>query len=454
MSEHWQPNNAVPFESMSSFPTPPPHDRGIEEAVLSVLLKEASSHVTIALAEGVTAESFYVPAYRSLFRRLCRMVDEGMEVDLVSLTADMLETGDLDDLGGPSALAGIFSKAPTSGYFRQHLTELLRRHALRIALNSAEKAKEAALEPGADPLSVSRIISDASLEVNATVTKRSTLKGSQKACGELYAIIKKRLDDNGESNMTTEIPEIDALANGPANGEFWVFCGLPSSGKSVLCYQSILPSILEGKHVLVFTLEMPAYDVIARLIACQGVDKSLIDSPQDVEKNSGQFSPKKRISKGQLNAIKTKAKKLAGSNLQIDDSSGMTIDHICATAEAYNDKSRVSAVVVDYIQLIEGDASSRESREQQVSRVSRRLKQLAKKLECPVISAAQLNDDGRLRESRAIGQDADVVMKITKDGIKVDKYRNGERGATLPLELNGKFQRFERTHQDSTSDGF
>ena len=149
------------------------------------------------------------------------------------------------------------------------------------------------------------------------------------------------------------------------------------------------------------------------------------------------------ISKGEGIKIRDNAKFLSQSNLLITDEANMTIDYICGQAEAEAESGDVDLVIVDYIQLIGGGPNRGESREQELSRISKRLKQLAKKLGCPVVTPAQLNDDGRLRESRAIGQDADVVLKINDKGINVDKFRNAPRFQTLPLALRGEFQRFE-----------
>jgi replicative DNA helicase len=99
-------------------------------------------------------------------------------------------------------------------------------------------------------------------------------------------------------------------------------------------------------------------------------------------------------------------------------------------------------IVVDYIQLIRGNRGNRESREEEVARVSGGLKQLAKAMKCPVISASQLNDLNQVRESRAIEQDADALLFIADNGIKIGKLRNGQRDTLLPLLLNGQYQQF------------
>jgi replicative DNA helicase len=101
--------------------------------------------------------------------------------------------------------------------------------------------------------------------------------------------------------------------------------------------------------------------------------------------------------------------------------------------------------VVDYLQMLEFDGGAKRgmNRQQELAAISRRLKALAKELKCPVITAVQLNDDGKIRESRDASFDADNVLFIAEDGIIAKKMRNAERGMTMPLRLNGNFQRFE-----------
>ena len=152
---------------------------------------------------------------------------------------------------------------------------------------------------------------------------------------------------------------------------------------------------------------------------------------------------------GELQKIKKAAEWLGEQNLQIADTPNMSIDYICSQAEQYAESHDVGLVVVDYIQLIEGSRQRGQSREQELASMSRRLKQLAKKVKAPVISPAQLNDDGRLRDSRAIGHDADVILKIKEGGVAVDKFRNSQRDDVLPLKLNGAIQRFETDYENT-----
>jgi replicative DNA helicase len=129
--------------------------------------------------------------------------------------------------------------------------------------------------------------------------------------------------------------------------------------------------------------------------------------------------------------------------LSIDASANQSLTTIVAEAERIRDThDGLDLVVVDYIQLVRGMRMKTETREEEIARVSGGLKQLAKKLGCPVFTATQLNIDGQTRESRAIEQDCDCLMIIADTGIEIKKLRNGIRNVTLPLILDGQHQKF------------
>ena len=115
---------------------------------------------------------------------------------------------------------------------------------------------------------------------------------------------------------------------------------------------------------------------------------------------------------------------------------------IANTCRALQKSHGLDAIVVDYLQLVTPSVRQKESRQEQVAEISRSLKNLAMELKIAVITMSQLNDDGRLRESRAIGQDADIVLRISENEISIDKHRNGPKGS-VPIRFVGQYVRFE-----------
>ena len=152
------------------------------------------------------------------------------------------------------------------------------------------------------------------------------------------------------------------------------------------------------------------------------------------------------MTKSDFVKVKSYVEEIKGADsLIICDSDSITLDDIEAKLARIEELGSFDLVIIDYIQLVELSESKDLPRHEQIAKVTRRLKQLAKRYQVPIITASQLNDDGRLRESRAIGMDADVVLMIDPEAgnIGLAKNRNGERGVKLPLVMNGAFQRFE-----------
>ena len=133
------------------------------------------------------------------------------------------------------------------------------------------------------------------------------------------------------------------------------------------------------------------------------------------------------------------------SELYLDPAETPTIDSIRAEAMRIRDAAgKLDLVVVDYIQLVDGSRGKGETREGEIAKISRGLKRMARELNCPVITASQLNEEGKTRESRAIVQDADALIYITENGLRIGKLRNGQRDKVIPLYLNGSIQRFSQ----------
>lgn len=410
--------------------TPPPHAEGPEKSLLSSMLQTPEVYVQRAKAEGLTPSMFYTPSHARLYSIFLEKHNIGETVEIIELTDFLMKTKQLETIGGPSALTEIYMYAPSPAHFASHLEIVRDRFAKREAIRMAAKVVSAAHSQGSSGDAL-KALSEGTDAVRLACAQSKAFKDSKSTLAEFMEAMKSRFEAGDMPGASTGIPQLDAIGGGMRDGEFWVICGETSAGKSCLSYQVACPVIAEGKHVLIFTLEMGAEEVFARLISCHH------RTPLRPIMNP------KELTQGDIMKIKKAAQWLGERNLQIADTPNMSIDYICAQAEQYAESHEVGLVIVDYIQLIEGSRQRGQSREQELASMSRRLKQLAKKVKCPVISPAQLNDDGKLRDSRAIGHDADVVLKITDAGINVAKFRNSQRNDLLPLKLNGAIQRFE-----------
>jgi len=337
-------------------------------------------------------------------------------------------SGELDAIGGQSVVGEIFTYACGSDGQWSAYTRMLREsYAMRLAVTQAEKIATADDSDGAIQ------------QVSATLDSlRAAIAGPRRSSDgkssvqEFLTRTQEAMDAGPIPGKSTGIHPIDFISGGMKPGEFWVIGGKPSRGKSVLMLQIAGAFIDEGEPVAIFSLEMMRHEIIGRMISSMGrIDYGKITQPRKLDKEVD------------MRKIRNTAMKLGGAPFWIDDTANQNTESILAEAVRLRDShGALSLVVVDYLQLVRGNRGRGESREEEVARVSGGLKQLAKELQCPVISATQLNEAGQSRESRAIEQDADAAFYIVEDGIKVMKLRNGVRNDLLPLYLNGAFQRF------------
>ena len=405
------------------------------------MLQRPETYLVRAKAEGLTPSMFYLTNHARLFEILLEWHEAGKTIELVGLGQDLLQSGQMEKIGGPSFLAEIYNYAPSPAHWPEHVQRVRDTYAKRKALRSAYSTIKAVLD-GETAQDAIDSLSKGADEVRLATAQKKAFSDSKEACARFFEVMKERSENGDMPGLSTGIYQLDEVGGGMRPGELWVICGETSSGKSVLSYQICNPALNVGGKVLLFTLEMGVDEVFSRLVSCRAsVSMKAITQPQSAGPDGGGLTVKQRkdITRG--------AKDLMETSLLITDEPNMSIDYVVSQCEIEQESGPIALVVVDYIQLLESTRRQGESREQELSRISKQLKQLAKKMKCPVITPAQLNDDGKLRESRAIGQDADVVLKISDAGIKVAKFRNAARDQLLPLGLVGQFQRFETIYE-------
>jgi replicative DNA helicase len=397
-----------------------------EKAVISSILKDATL-LKRAAADGITSESFHHPDTKTLWEA-CRELpaSDNNQYDLIAVVQHLTESGTLDRIGGASQVVECYNYAPTPAGWTQWVSTLKEYQARRMAQSAAREIATA--DDAAGAIASFRTTLQSLQQV---VSGKQRSIDADKASKQFIENLLRDYNSGDLPGMSTGIAELDEICGGMRPGEFWVIAGKPSRGKSVLMLQIASKFISDQRPVAIHSLEMMTHEVIGRLISTM------------THTNYGSITQPRSAAKHELQKIQTGVEQISAAPLWIDSSSNQSIDSIAAEAERIRDlHGSLDLVVVDYLQLIRGSRSSRESREEEVARVSGGLKQLAKHLQCPVISASQLNDNNQVRESRAIEQDADALLFIAEDGLKVGKLRNGRRDVVLPLRLNGQYQEF------------
>jgi len=392
-----------------------------ENAVLSRLLEQPDKFWPRATTDGLEVGFFATPCAAALWQLMADRRSRSLALDFVSVREAI--TGGKPENLTLTDLSRILMASGDSDTWDDHVEILRDRYARRVAIEAAADA-----DSGQSALARLR---------NATERAASILS-AQRHVLDAKTVVARFLAEMQDRNKSGDLPGlstgIDAFDNasgGMRKGEMWVIGGKPSGGKSALMLQMAQKSIYTGRRVVVFSLEMTAQENCGRLVASMGgVSFASIMRPS-------------QMTGWEMSKMKQILATLNESGLHVCDRGGMTIDEITAHALRLADSGDVDLVIVDYLQLVDVEYRKGQSRQEEVAKISRSCKQLAKRLKCPVVVVSRLDDEGKTRESRAIVQDADVVLMIGDGRIHVDKMRNGERDIAFPAFFDGLYQTFK-----------
>jgi replicative DNA helicase len=430
----------------------PPHNVQAEESLLgAMLLKQAAISDSV---QTVNTGDFYKPAHAHIFDAISTLYAAGEPVDPVTVAAELKRAGLLDAIGGPAVLLSIQARTPAVSN-AGHYAKIVEENALlRRLVSTASEIAELGYAPLDDVTKTLDVAESMMYEVaqrrvsDTTVDLRDLLDATLDHLEKLYEA------GDAITGTPTGYTELDQLLSGLQPNALIVVGARPAMGKTSFALGAATNAALNSrKPVLFFSLEMGHLELTQRILGSEG----RIDA--------------KRLRNGDLqerdwNKISRAMGRLGEAPLWIDDNPNLTIMEIRAKARRLKSKvGDLGLIVVDYLQLMSGRANA-ESRQIEISEISRGLKILARELQCPVMALSQLSRglelraDKRpmladLRESGAIEQDADVVMFVYRDEvyhadtpdkglaeILVAKHRSGPTG-TCRLVFLDYCTRFE-----------
>ncbi|MEN6457504.1 MAG: replicative DNA helicase [Thermoguttaceae bacterium] len=438
----------------------PPHNLEAEKGVLGSLLLDPRVADDVALA--IRADDFYAEANQKLFAHMLAMHDEAGRIDATLLLERLTTAGDLELIGGAAYLAEVLHSVPHAAN-AVYYAEIVRNKAtLRSLIHASTEILRDAYEPTLEPR---EMVSRAEEMIFAVHDQRSSdqVINAHDLMVEAFDRIDARMAGTAGVGVPTGFTDLDTLTGGLHESEFVVLAARPSMGKTALA-TNIAEYVATKSNVgtLFVSLEMARTELAQRMLCSQGrIDASKF--------RSGFLSGDDRKKLVEASAL------LSSAPLFVDDTPFRTCTEIAASARRLKRKANLGLVVIDYLQLIAPD-DPRDPRQEQVAKMARRLKALARELKIPVLCLAQLNrqvETGKeghrpklshLRESGAIEQDADVVMFVHREeyyhtreeamekgiagqaDVIVAKQRNGPTG-DVKLAWFDKHTRFENLSQ-------
>jgi replicative DNA helicase len=466
---------ASPYESATHHAThaPPgrrvlPQNQEAEEAVVGGLL--FSGRALNLVAEFLQPEDFYHPALRAIYEAMLELDSQSRPIDLITVAEQMRKSdtlGKLKAYGGEAYLAELSSKVTTVENISHHGHLVRDKATARQLIEAASKI----LEKGyAEQSEVDKYLDEAQQVVFA-ISNRSIRQSYESVRKVLHTAIKALEQRYHRKEAITGVPtgytKFDEMTAGLQPGDLIIIAARPSMGKTAFVMNCAQNAALDhGAPILIFSLEMSKESLIERVLCSE----ARVDS----QRLRGGFLE----TRDWINITKA-ASRISESSIWIDDSGSPTLMEIRAKCRRWRsdpaifksntgqERAPIGMVVVDYLQLIQGRPMGKEqSREREISEISRGLKALAKELGVPVVALSQLNRsveqraDKRpmasdLRESGAIEQDADLICFIYRDEVYnketpdrgiaeiiIGKQRNGPTG-TVRLAFLNQYTRFE-----------
>jgi replicative DNA helicase len=437
----------------------PPQALDAEEAVLGAMMLDGKA-VNDAIDILRTPDAFYDPKHKVIFGSIHDLFRDSQVIDLLTVTERLRKNGDLESAGGVYYLSSLTNKVASAAHIEYHSRIIIEKFIQREIIRMSNEILRDAFDETKD---VFKVLSRAEEELFAIA--QSNMKKSydtmtsamQTAISEIEMA---RKNTDGISGVPTGFKDLDKLTSGWQRSDMIVIAARPAMGKTAFVLSMARNTAVDyNMGVALFSLEMSSVQLVKRLISSE--------ARIDAEKLR-----KGDLADHEFQQIHSRIKKLSKAPIYIDDTPGISIFELRAKCRRMKQKHNIEIIIIDYLQLMTaGSNKTSGNRQEEISQISRSIKEIAKELNVPVVALSQLSrsveqrgGDKRpvlsdLRESGAIEQDADIVSFIyrgeyyglTEDeygstqgrgDIIIAKHRNGATD-TVRLQFVGRFARFE-----------
>ena len=386
----------------------PPHSTDAERSVLGAMLQDSGA--VSAAVEMLSGDDFYTPAHKEIFDAARQLTLSNMAVDLVTMNAELSRRGTLPGVGGIEYLIELTQFVPTTANVRYYIRIVSEKSILRRLIQASGEISHAAYAQEQELPEVLGLSEKLIFDIAMKRSGGEELQHIREVMGRTYEQMEElaRLK-GGISGVPSGFIGLDNLTTGFHGGELILVGARPSMGKTSFAINIATNAARKGFKVAIFSLEMPREQIAMRMLCC--------DARVDMQK----------VRKGQLKdedwvKLARTLAPLASSEVYIDDTSGLTPGQLRSRCRRLMMDKGLDLIVLDYLQLMSSDKKA-ESRQVEVSEISRSLKAIAQELKVPLIALAQLSRANEkrggtgikpmlsdLRDSGSIEQDADVVM--------------------------------------------
>lgn len=428
----------------------PPHSVESEQSILGSIILDKDAIITVA--ETINPGDFYKEAHKIIYESMLRLNSNNEPIDLITLIEELRKEGHLDNVGGISYLTSLSTIVPTTSNVKYYANIVKEKSVMRQLIKASNEIINLGYGGSTD---VQEILDKAEKNIFDISQEKSgdEIKPINLVLQDAYDMIESLYTNKSEvTGITTGFADLNKKINGLQRTDLILVAARPAMGKTAFSLNLVQNAALKGDaSVAVFSLEMSKEQLVQRMLSAQSnVELSKIKTGTLGE------SDWPRI----IDAMAV----LSESNIFIDDTPGIKISEIRSKCRRLKIENGLDLILIDYLQLMEGEGKN-ENRQQEIAKISRSLKILAKELNCPVVALSQLSrspelrKDHRpilsdLRESGSIEQDADIVMFLYRDEyyhddsekknigeVIVAKNRHGETG-TVELVWFGQVQKF------------
>lgn len=441
----------------------PPQAVDVEKAVLGAMLIEKETVPKVL--ELLDASSFYNPTNQKIFQAMTSLFEKGDPIDAVTIVEELRRRGQLNSTEDPVYVTELTMSTSTPANVEYHTRIVLEKALMRNLITASSEVASRAYNDAEDALELLDEAESKIFQISERRMKRSFTPINRALHGTFEMLQEIHGKHSGVTGVPSGFPNLDEKTGGFQKSDLIIVAGRPSQGKTAFALSVARNASMHKERktpVGIFSVEMSERQLIIRMLASEAKVNAH-------ELRTG------RLHEDKWKSLSRNVGRLAEAKIFIDDSPTLSILELRAKARRLKAEHNVGLVIIDYLQLVQGPKSS-ESREREISMISRSLKALAKELDVPVMALSQLNravetrGDKRpvladLRESGAIEQDADVVLfvhrpemhnietikddelgEISSEGVAeiiIGKQRNGPTGM-IRLQFHKEYASFEK----------